>query len=66
MTQKFIKNTLAFSVLAAISLNLQAQESQLINNEPVKLKTIIVTTAGGYEQNIADAPASISVITAEE
>lgn len=26
----------------------------------------MVTTAGGFEQNIADAPASISVITAEE
>ncbi|ALH96625.1 hypothetical protein [Acinetobacter equi] len=32
----------------------------------MQLDTIVVTTAGGYEQNIADAAATISVITAEE
>ncbi|RBQ30822.1 TonB-dependent receptor [Arcobacter sp. FW59] len=36
-------------------------------NETTKLDDIqVVTTAGGYEQNIADAAATISVITAEE
>ncbi|RBQ29422.1 TonB-dependent receptor domain-containing protein [Aliarcobacter vitoriensis] len=39
----------------------------LIANETTKLDDIqVVTTASGFEQNVADAPASISVITAEE
>ncbi|MQW92179.1 TonB-dependent receptor [Acinetobacter wanghuae] len=43
-----------------MGLPTQAQE------QTAKLDTIVVTTAGGYEQNIADAAATISVITAEE
>ncbi len=36
-------------------------------NETTKLDSVqVVTTATGFEQNITDAPASISVITAEE
>lgn len=36
-------------------------------NETIKLDDVqVVTSATGYEQNVADAPASISVITAEE
>lgn len=34
-------------------------------NEPYRMQTIVVTAAG-YEQKVTDAPASISVITAEE
>ena len=62
MNGQFLKSTLAFAVLSAMSLSVQAQEQ----SEIVKLDTIVVTTAGGYEQNIADAAATISVITAEE
>lgn len=36
-----------------------------VANESQKLKAVVVTAAG-YEQKITDAPASISVITAEE
>src|SRR5574344_236770 len=36
-------------------------------NETTKLDSVqVVTSASGFEQNVADAPASISVITAEE
>ncbi len=34
-------------------------------NEPQRMQTVVVTAAG-YEQKVTDAPASISVITAEE
>lgn len=60
MNSRFLKSTLAFAVLTAMGLPAQAQE------QTAKLDTIVVTTAGGYEQNIADAAATISVITAEE
>ncbi len=60
MNSRFLKSTLAFAVLTAMGLPTQAQE------QTAKLDTIVVTTAGGYEQNIADAAATISVITAEE
>ncbi|MFV0480726.1 MAG: TonB-dependent receptor domain-containing protein [Campylobacteraceae bacterium] len=35
------------------------------NNETSRLNEIKVVTASGFEQNVADAPASISVITSE-
>jgi len=62
MNSHFLKSTLAFAVLSAMGLSVQAQEQAAT----AKLDTIVVTTAGGYEQNIADAAATISVITAEE
>lgn len=62
MKQPLLKSTLAFAVLSAMGISVQAQDQTAI----ATLDTIVVTTAGGYEQNIADAPASISVITAEE
>lgn len=65
MNKPLLKSTLAFAVLSAMAANSQA-EDVIQQQEKVKLETIIVTTAGGFEQNIADAPASISVITAEE
>src|SRR5690606_11777414 len=72
MNKPFLKTTLAFAVVSAMAVNVQAKENIALENEAVqqaastKLQPIVVTTAGGYEQNIADAPASISVITAEE
>ena len=42
-------------------------QNLLLANETTKLDDVqVVTSASGYEQNVADAPASISVITAEE
>ena len=39
----------------------------ILANETTKLDDVqVVTSASGYEQNVADAPATISVITAEE
>jgi len=72
MSKPFMKSTLAFAVLSALAVSVQAQDQvteeqkAALQTEATKLQTIVVTTAGGFEQNIADAPASISVITAEE
>ncbi|MFA6757108.1 MAG: TonB-dependent receptor plug domain-containing protein, partial [Sulfurospirillaceae bacterium] len=53
---------LAFSTMALI-----LPQNILLANEATRLDDIqIVTTAGGYEQKITDAPASISVITQED
>ncbi|OUY09050.1 TonB-dependent receptor domain-containing protein [Acinetobacter populi] len=65
MKVNLIKNSLSVSVLfalAGVTPVFAAEEAQENVN---KLETIVVT-ATGYEQNIADAAASISVITAEE
>ncbi|WP_228286255.1 TonB-dependent receptor domain-containing protein [Arcobacter vandammei] len=59
-----MKIRLAMSVSAIL---LAGGGTLLSANETTKLDEVqVVTTAGGYEQNIADAAASISVITAEE
>ena len=62
MNKPLLPSTLAFAVFTAMGTAAQANS----NAEPVTLDTIVVTTAGGYEQNIADAAATISVISAEE
>jgi hypothetical protein len=42
-------------------------QNLILANETTKLDDVqVVTSASGYEQNVADAPATISVITAEE
>ncbi|WP_180049647.1 TonB-dependent receptor domain-containing protein [Acinetobacter sp. YH12105] len=72
MNKPFLKTTLAFAVFTAMTVSVQAQDQVteekegIVQADATKLQTIVVTTAGGFEQNIADAPASISVITAEE
>src|SRR5690606_14260505 len=52
-------SALAFAITAMGSV------STVVAQESAELKTIVVT-ATGYEQNIADAPASISVVTRED
>lgn len=66
MNKPLLKSTLAFAVVSAMALNAQAEDQALVAQDKGQLNTIVVTTAGGYEQNIADAAATISVITAEE
>ncbi|OCL87710.1 Colicin I receptor precursor [Aliarcobacter thereius] len=57
-----MKIKMAFSV-ASILL----AQNLILANEATKLDSVqVVTTASGFEQNVADAPASISVITGEE
>jgi outer membrane receptor for ferrienterochelin and colicins len=56
-------NTKISKALAAI---LVSQVSLVANTVLEDVNVTTVTTAGGYEQNIADAAATISVITAEE
>ncbi|BCU65553.1 hypothetical protein F941_00815 [Acinetobacter bouvetii DSM 14964 = CIP 107468] len=65
MNKPFLQSALAFAVMSAMSAAVHAEE-QMVQDDVTKLETIVVTTAGGFEQNIADAPASISVITGEE
>lgn len=64
MDRSFLKNTLSVAVLSAMAVSTYANESE--ESKITQLDTIVVTTAGGYEQNIADAAATITVITAEE
>ena len=65
MNKPLLQSALAFAVMSAMSAAVHA-EGQMVQENVTKLETIVVTTAGGFEQNIADAPASISVITGEE
>src|SRR5690554_1393002 len=71
MTKPFIKSTLAFAVLSTLAASVQAQNKSVEEQQPVaqseatKLQTIVVT-ASGSEVNVKDAPASITVLTAEE
>lgn len=59
-----MKIRLAMSVAAIL---VAGGGTLLSANETIKLDEVqVVTSATGYEQNVADAPASISVITAEE
>src|SRR5690606_12289006 len=61
MSARFKPNPLLVSILVA-----SASISQANAGDAVELDTVKVTSAAGFEQNIADAPASISVISAEE
>lgn len=65
MTQKFLKNTLAVSVLLVLNTTVAASEQVTEKTNTTQLDTIVVT-ASGSEVNIKDAPASISVITSED
>ncbi|WP_068973463.1 TonB-dependent receptor domain-containing protein [Acinetobacter wuhouensis] len=72
MSNRIIQSVLSLSIVGIMMGAAHAADSQKISNETdsqaqesVKLQTIVVT-ASGSEQDVADAPASISVITAEE
>ena len=71
MNKPFMKSTLAFAVLSTLAASVQAQNKSVEEQQPVaqseatKLQTIVVT-ASGSEVNVKDAPASITVLTAEE
>lgn len=66
MNQPFLKSTLAFAVLSAMaSATLAHGSTTTAQPEAVKLQTIVVTAAG-YEQDLTQAPASMTVITREE
>lgn len=65
MNKPLLKSTLTISILSVISAISYAQDQSDEQQGKVKLDTIVVS-ATGYEQKIAKAPASISVITREE
>jgi outer membrane receptor for ferrienterochelin and colicins len=63
----FKRQQLALAVAtAALGLSVNAIAEDTTSDGMVELQPITVVTAAGYEQNIADAPASISVITREQ
>ncbi|GAA5011535.1 colicin FY TonB-dependent receptor YuiR [Acinetobacter puyangensis] len=64
MVKQLPRSVLSFSILLSISGITPAIAAD--SNENIKKLETIVITASGSEQNVADAPASISVITAEE
>lgn len=66
MNKPLLQSVLALSVLTAMSVSVHANQESATQENVAKLETIVVTTAGGYEQNIADAAATISVITSDE
>ncbi len=66
MYQSLKKSHLSLLVSSLMLCNSSSVLANQTETTPVQLDTIVVTTAGGYEQNIADAAATISVITAEE
>ncbi len=57
----FNRNQLAGAIAIATWMSAPAHAQQ-----PLELQPTTVVTAAGYEQNIADAPASISVISREQ
>jgi outer membrane receptor for ferrienterochelin and colicins len=67
MGKNLTKSALALAVVGTMSSLAMANEAEETTKEKeaAQLQTIVVS-ATGSEQNIADAPASISVITAEE
>lgn len=69
MRNKWIPSTLTLAILATFSAITQAEESSIknqnIETDTAKLKTIVVTAAG-YEQDVTQAPASMTVVTREE
>lgn len=75
MKLQAIQSVLSIAVFSSMcgvaTANTVIGQNEILENKNVQpktttLETIVVTTAGGYEQNIADAAATISVITAEE
>src|SRR5690606_14689068 len=54
---------LALACLLAQSASVQAQDSAAA---PVTVLEEVTVTASGYEQNVEDAPASVTIITGDE
>ena len=70
MTHLFIQSTLALALMSVMTISVQAKlieekKEPIIQNNAVKLETIVVS-ASGFEQNIKQAAASISVLTQED
>lgn len=63
MSVKFRPNHLSYAIASALLVAPVYAEEAVANDEKME---VIVVTASGYEQNILQAPASISVISAEE
>ncbi|HDY97334.1 MAG TPA: TonB-dependent receptor [Pseudomonas sabulinigri] len=62
----FKRSSLAYAVSVGLVSMTGLAHGQENEASAVELQPITVVSAAGYEQNIADAPASISVVTREE
>ena len=58
MTQKFLKNTLAVSVLLVLNTTVAANEQVTEKADTTQLEKIVVT-ASGYEQNVNQRTAGL-------
>jgi len=66
MTKRIIRSALSLSILSTIASFTYANEEKISPVfEPVKLETIVVS-ASGFEQDVKQAAASISVLTQEQ
>ena len=66
MTKRIIRSALSLSILSTIASFTYANEEKISPvSEPVKLETIVVS-ASGFEQDVKQAAASISVLTQEQ
>ena len=66
MTKRIIRSALSLSILSTIVSFTYANEEKISPvSEPVKLETIVVS-ASGFEQDVKQAAASISVLTQEQ
>ncbi|QIO05269.1 TonB-dependent receptor domain-containing protein [Acinetobacter shaoyimingii] len=66
MNNKWVKSYLSLAILSAVGANVYAAEVAAGDEiETAKLKTIVVS-ATGYEQDVSQAPASITVIDRKE
>ena len=62
----FKRSSLAYAISVGLVSMTGLAHGQENEASAVELQPITVVSAAGYEQNIADAPASISVVTREE
>lgn len=60
--------SLGFSQTTPDTMDLELEEEEIINTKPTPTIDLsrIVVTAGGFAQDVKDAPASISVVTKQE
>ena len=66
MNKPLLKTTLALAILSSLSLAVQAQDTAKNQDKQTATLQTIVVTAAGYEQDVTQAPASMTVISREE
>ncbi|TBU76540.1 TonB-dependent receptor [Pseudomonas daroniae] len=65
-SKRFSMNPISAALLVLGSASLHTVAQAATDTDPLELDSVRVVSAAGFEQNIADAPASISVVSREE